>query len=206
MRNLSRCLSVIVALVAILFAVPGGVTAQSIWLPPGSGNQIALEIFKPSFADNVSDVTFTSTVWFLSGQIQATPTLALVGEIPLSRIDVKQAWFGDPDAESTIGNPYLGMVYRSARSTFITELGARLPFVPDDKWDAQLQGLWSDADRWEAFYPNMIALRIRAGSDVTSPSGTANLVTRFRIGPTFWIPTESDIDGEVFADATAGIW
>ena len=196
-----------VALFAVVIAVAPRAEAQSLCLPPGSGNQVALEVLKVSFDDEVADVTFGSTVWFLSGQLKATPGLALVGEIPLSRIDVKAySVFGDPDPETAVGNPYIGVILRAARTSFVSELGLRLPVASEDNADALVQGIWSDADRWEAFIPDLIAVRARAGMDVSSPMGTADLITRFRIGPTLWIPTEDGADAEIFADATASLW
>ena len=184
------------------------VHAQSIWLPPSNGNQVSLEIVKVDYNDNVADVTFTSLVWYFSGRITPIPALTLVGELPVSRMDENEWPFYsyDPDPQTAFGNPYLGGEYRSVGGSVITEFGLRLPVAPDDKGDAELQGVWSDADRWEAWLPNLVSMRLRIGMDATTPTPSMQLVTRFRVGPTLWIPTEGDNDVELFADAVAGLW
>jgi hypothetical protein len=197
--------------------------AQSIWLPQRSGNQVALESLKIDYSTAAAGPTFFASVWYLSAQIQTTTHLALVSEIPASYIEFSRHSRISPHSSAALGNPYVGLLVRTVQSTvvahayvgpisrrtrraFVTEVGVRLPLGSKHGTTAQQQGLWSDADRWEAFVPYLLTLRMRAGLDWGAAPGAKKLGTRFRIGPTLWLPTRGNGDAEIFADGLAGLW
>jgi hypothetical protein len=195
-----------VAFLAVSLLPVSSACGQSAWLSPERGNHVAVEILKAKYSD-IQDVSFSTSVWYLSGQWQVTPVVALVGELPFSRFDVKVSGY---DAETMLGNPYVGAIFTPRRSPAVIELGMRIPALTEERFidnpDAAVNGWYTDADRWEAFYPDLLPLRLRGGMDISTPGSAANVLTHFRIGPTLWIPTSSDYDTEVFIDGVAGVW
>lgn len=188
--------------VILLIAVPSVGMSQSIWLPSSEGNSVSLEVFKADWAGD-NNVTFASSAWFLTGRYQASPSIAIVGELPLSHFDSKSVGAFNPEAENAIGNPYLGILFNPENSGLIGEAGVRVPITSDDKFGANLIGWFSEFDRWEAFIPDLLTVRGRLGGKVISSSG--NIHARFLGGGTFWIPTEGG-DPELFADVVGQIW
>jgi len=188
--------------VLLLIAVPSVGMSQSIWLPPAEGSSVSLEVFKADWAGD-ANVTFASAAWFLTGRYQTSPSITIVGELPLSRFGRKSVGLFNPEAENAVGNPYLGMLINPENSLLIGEAGVRIPITPDDKFGASLNGWYSEFDRWEAFIPDLLTVRGRLGKKVISSSG--NVHARFLGGGTLWIPTEGG-DAEVFADAVGQIW
>ena len=200
-KNVHNSLRAVFA-VLLLIAVPSVGMSQSIWLPPSEGNSVSLEVFKVDWNGNNNE-TFASSAWFLTGRYQINPSLTFVGELPLSHFELNSVGPFNPEADNAVGNPYLGILFNSDNSALTGEAGVRVPITPDNISDAGANGWFSEFDRWEAFIPDLLTVRMRLGKMVNSSSG--NIHARFLGGGTLWISTEGR-DTEVFADAVTQIW
>ncbi len=144
--------------------------AQSIWNvhPDTEQPTITAEWQKPAFIDAISsseDISFFSSVLFLQGYLPAGSGFSFVTDIPLSHwgsSDIYGAETQDP--HTTIGNIYLGGVYRfgdvaDGRLSPSIELGTRLPTMPDPDFPDKrgfITGFYSGVDRLEAFTPDLL--------------------------------------------------
>jgi len=149
-----------VFVVLLLIAVPSVGMSQSIWLPPSEGNSVSLEVFKVDWADD-EPVSFASSVWFLTARYQASRSITIVGELPLSHFDSKSFGSFNPEASNAIGNPYLGILFNPENSGLIGEAGVRIPITPDNEVAASLNGIFAEFDRLEAFIPDFLTVRGR---------------------------------------------
>jgi len=187
--------------VALLVAVglqvaPVPACAQSLWLDRDHPTAILLE------ADHVdmvlTDEKLLTGVAFLDARHVIAPGKALVVELPYTRMDTPFVPNNDVDfTQSSVGNPYLGLEI-VGNSTFFGEIGARAPLMSDSNRDAgaRFVGLFSDLTRSFAFYED--AVPIQAALNVRSPV-TSDVRARLRFGPTVVIPTEGNVDTDVYA-------
>lgn len=195
--------SVLVALTALLLvAVPSVVMSQSIWLLPSAGNSISLEVFKSDWAGS-SNVSPGSSVWFLTGQFRTSPSVRVVGELSLSRFNLKSAGLFNSEVGSAVGNPYFGLLLNSENSSLIGELGVRVPVTSGRKLLTSVNGWYSEFDRWEAFIPDLLVARGRIGGK--SIDGSGNVQAQILGGGTFWYPIQGG-EKELFVDAVAKMW
>jgi hypothetical protein len=185
-------------MVAILPLAAGG---QSIWLPPQHGSSVTLEGMKPNYTKG-DNVKFASSAWYLSGRYQATPSLAVAGELPISYFGVDQGSL----SETAVGNPYIGIVLDGDNSPVVAEGGIRLPVTDEDKFNAIVNGWCADVDRWTAFYPDLVTVRGRGGMKFNNPLG--NVSGRVLLGGSLLIPTGdiSDEDPELIGELLAELW
>jgi len=179
--------------------VPIEVHAQSQWLEPLEDNAIYVEILKPSL--DAGDLTFLSSVWFLSGRWALSNDLILVAEIPLA--------FAEPDIEgfstemeSDVGNIYVGVDWRGTSPEFFGELGLRLPIVNDGSFATGIGAFTEIVDRLEAFSAELVAVQAAANYMRRYPSGAG---LRLRFSPIADFPT-SDGDTEIFFLYSAQGW
>lgn len=200
--NTTRLFHAVALTLLTVLAAPSA-QAQSIWLPPANRSQLSLEADKAMYAES-EDIGFMTTAWFLTGWAQVSPTLALQAELPYARYEQESY-----DAESLVGNPYVGIVYGSVdRQGVVVEAGARLPLVSEDdafeNLGAAFNGIATDVTRMEAFLPKLVTVRLRAGGYAISNTHTG-LYLRMMAGGQFWIPTD-DGDTETLADVDLGLW
>lgn len=186
----------------LVIAVPSVGMSQSIWLPPSGRSSVSLEVLKADWAGN-NNITFVSSVWFMTGRYKTSSSLTIAGELPLSHIDFGSSGAFSPEASTAIGNPYLGITFNPENSFFIGEAGVRVPIISAGAGDALVNGWVSEFDRWEAFIPDLLTVRVRLGGNINSNSKIFR--ARFLGGGTLWIPTESG-SHEVFADAIGQFW
>jgi len=176
--------------------------AQSIWMPPTTNSQIRLEVLKPMY--DAEGVGFWTQAWYLSGQARLSPVVALQFEVPYSRYEEEGF-----ETQSTVGNPYIGMVYGAKDlKGVIVEAGGRLPLLSEEDVDEDLAALingWAaDFTRMEAFAPETVTLRLRAGGHVVN-NAESGVNLRLMLGAQAWIPTD-DGETELVADADMGLW
>lgn len=197
-----RYASVALAIAVTVTCFVQKVKAQSIWLPPATASQIRLEALKPVF--DLEGVGFWTSAWYLSGFARVGPRVALEVELPFSMYEEEGV-----ESQSTLGNPYLGVVYGAQdRTGPIVEAGGRLPILSDeraaDNIGAVISGWVADVNRMESFAPDMAALRLRAGGYLVN-NPQAGMAIRLMAGGQAWIPTSGG-DGEVALDADLGLW
>lgn len=142
--------------------------AQSPWLSRTYPNSVSIEWYKPVFnpPSGNDNITFFSSVLFVTGRYQATENLWLVGDLPFSHWE-----YEDPDGvdtqapHTTLGNVYLGGEYhfpdRPGPFSYFAEFGLRLPTLaePDfpDKRGA-FTGYYTAKDRRGAFFHDLLPL------------------------------------------------
>jgi hypothetical protein len=185
-RRLVRCAAALAALAAFAPAAQ----AQSAWLDRSVPKSVHLELAKPGFSG--IDEGFLTFAGFLTARLPLSDGLTFVGELPMATISSD-----DGDESSTaIGNPYVGIESRPAeQSGAWYEFGVRPPLASEDEF-AVFVGALADADRWEAFFPNVIYVRGAAHWRTAPRDGHVGVDVR--VAPTVWIP-EEDGDSELFA-------
>ena len=184
----SRMLSGLL-LAAVAAALPATAFGTDIWLEPDRGDEIRLEVTKPSF-DHVDLSTFTA-MWRLSGRVR-------VGERAFLNADLPYAHFA-PDGASeyssnAVGNPYLGVQYVPGASGFSSDFGVRVPLAPDDEEAAFLATYADFVDNAEAYLPKVMSFMLGLGYESVAASGVG---VRLRVAPVLWIDT-----GDVLADGS----
>ncbi len=160
--------------------------AQSTWMNRSADRSVSLEILKPSYV-NGNDVTFTTSVIYLSTHIPINDHLRFIGEVPYSHFGATGAFSG---SESSIGNPFVGVDYRNKDSDVSYEFGLRLPLASDKKLGAFLNGFSTDFDRVDAFMPKTVPATLMINHYRKYPS---RFVTLLRGGVNFLYYTDSNV-------------
>ena len=193
MRTVVAGRSLLVALALLTGSTPTA-SAQRYWSAARGRGDLRVEALKPLFKG--VDGSFLVGALFLDGVVRATEGLDVEAELPLARASVP----GGIEASSLrIGNPYLGLRFRSAGKTVGGRFGVRLPLSSaGSSFGSQaLQvGTLADFDRLEAFLPKVFS--VRGAVEVTQRS-TNGFIAGLAAGPTFLISTEGG-DPEVFGD------
>ncbi len=168
--------------------------AQTGWFKFQPTGGITLESHKGSFND-MKELSFLTSVWYLSGEFKASRDLYFVAEIPFSHFGVKSEY--DFPAQNAVGNPYFGLRYERQGTSGIFRLGARFPIVSDEKnfIYATRFGQMTTFDRFGAFVPGLFTLSAQGGYKYISPSGAG---FRFMLGPTLFAPRDGE--RELWAD------
>lgn len=186
-------------LLCLVLSVLG--SAQSIWLNGNDANSINLEVVKPSI-ERENDITFSSSVWFVSGKFAVSSGVNILAEIPL-------VYFNESSEEGSqfvFGNPYLGIALFSGSSPFSTQFGVRLPFAPDsdaENGEALFYGLFTEfIDRPEAFLSNAVPVSARFQYSQVRLTG---LAFHLRVEPAWWIATGERDDSELVSHYSAQI-
>jgi hypothetical protein len=173
-------------LFALALAVPA--SAQSIWLDREHRPSILAEVLFPDFE---GETAFPTWAWFVAGKLPVATTGAVVLELPYAHGQIENDFFDD--GEGSIGNPYIGYEYRPHTNGLLLEAGLRLPLASEEKFLPFIVGIYSDADRQEAFIPNLVPLRLglhyHHGAAPESP-----LSWDLRVVPAAWIQTENDAE------------
>lgn len=203
MKKWGWYLSVIFLTLIVSLSVSKTTNAQQIWLDQEMGNNFTVEYLKPSIDNFFFEYSFLSSAWFFSGQFQTSDRTHLIIDIPFSYAKMGESQFfqdADPDSETMIGNPYIGIKHFTEKN--ILEFGVRLPLASEGKPNAADIGILSDFDRLEAFFA--------AGFDILTISGKIHSMRelsdvfnlRWTYGSTIWIPLEERdfVDDEVFFD------
>lgn len=160
------------------------VQAQMPWTANLPSQGLALDFLRPKFGAGAT--ALTSGALFLSGRFAVGTNAAFKFELPYARF--AQSGF----SSSTIGNPYIGAEFGTARSTSF-ELGVRVPLTSESEV-AQIMGLYSDVLRAEAFFPNVLSVMARVRFHRDYPTG---LTLDAGGGPSVWAPTKGGGDPEV---------
>ncbi len=198
-------------LISILIAIPlfvsvSSLNAQSIWQDYSTQQALTLEILKPVYHDR-EDVSFLTSVLFLSARIPVTRSVIFVAELPFSYINWDIPQGPDLGSQQTFGNPYFGLELGFRRSPLFFEAGVRAPLTADLDGDNALathNGYVTDfVDRAEAFAPDAIPISGFLNCVFRSRTGFS---LRLRGGPAFWIATGDRKDSETFILYSAQVW
>ncbi|UCE41130.1 MAG: hypothetical protein JSV17_17125 [Candidatus Aminicenantes bacterium] len=191
--------------IMILFAF-SSLGAQSIWQDPTSWEGIFIEFLKPHYADEI-DLSFLTSVTFLSARFPMTRNINFSGELPFSYIkwDIPQG--PDLGAQQTFGNPYFGLEYHPRRTALFFELGVRAPLatgIEGENGEATINGGLTDfVDRAEAFATNAIPVTGFVNYIFSSRTGFS---LRLRGGPSFWFASGDREESETFIMYSAQVF
>jgi hypothetical protein len=188
---------------------------QSPWLDQTADRAIWLEIQKPNFTDEYLaggflapplKTTFATATIFLSGRFRLGGLLTLKAELPFTNAGLKDYtfidFFGDTVvvdgySENQFGNPQIGVEIGAPGSRFAADFAVRFPIVDDEHLLASEFALFTDYDRFEAFFPDIMTFTAGANYRYAGPTG---LVINLRAGPAFMVVTEGGGDAELFGD------
>ena len=162
-----------------------------------------VEWLKPSFEDD-EGLTFTTSAVTIGTALRLSRGVSLIAELPYARAGFEGGGF--QESSSSIGNPYIGLRFEGRGTGFrpLVQLGVRLPAAPedDDAAAAQLIGMLTDYDRFEAFAPKMTTLSLMVGART---AGTSGPFARFLVGPAVMRPDEGDTEVFLGYGVQAGV-
>jgi hypothetical protein len=172
--------------------------AQSIWQDHTSREGITVEFLKPNYVDE-EDLSFLTSVTFLSGRFPVTRNIIFSGELPFSYVNWDIPQGPNLGANQTFGNPYFGIELHLRQTPLFFELGVRAPLTADleeENGEATINGGVTDfVDRAEAFATEAIPLAGFVNYILRSRTGFS---LRLRGGPAFWIASGDREESETF--------
>jgi hypothetical protein len=192
----------------LLLMLSSMLSAQFAWPRTADGSCIKIEYLAPSLAQNSSFMSVTGYTMSLSGHFRVGEGTFIAAEIPYTSTTVKYSnpYYGGTQSttKSSIGNIYMGLEFVGEDPTIFGELGMRLPTISKDNMEASILGILGDANRWEVYVAELLAVQGAVNYHPVYESGVGLL---FRIGPSVWIPTKGSggNDTEVFIDYGAGV-
>jgi len=184
--------------------ITSAVHAQSIWLNPEREDGFTLELSKLTRAVRAESYDFDSITIFLDTKLRLASQAWFVGELPFAHVQGHPYTLADPGyppiggfpppttlrVENTLGNPYLGIRYGFGGILEAMELGLTFPVVNEDNQVAIGYGTAIDVDRYGAFIPHLMTMRLMGELS----GGHENQFWRLRVGPTLLIPTGDNRD------------
>jgi hypothetical protein len=172
--------------------------AQSIWQDHTSREGITVEFLKPNYVDE-EDLSFLTSVTFLSGRFPVTRNIIFSGELPFSYVNWDIPQGPNLGANQTFGNPYFGIELHLRQTPLFFELGVRAPLTADleeENGEATINGGVTDfVDRAEAFATEAIPVAGFVNYILRSRTGFS---LRLRGGPAFWIASGDREESETF--------
>lgn len=188
------------------FLFGANLNAQSAWLPPNDGNSVSIEVYRLDNSSRSLDIN--GTALFVNARYQAKAGVAVLFELPIAHSEAflqsNFFFFSSESAQTTYGNPYLGVSFGKNESFETTlDIGLRLPLAPNNDLLARIVGSKSDFDRSEAFVSKLWSLQAQVGRRW---SASNNLIEGwFKGGTTLLIPTgRSDV--ELVLDYKTAVW
>jgi len=181
-------------------------TAQSVWVTESQASAMSLQILKPDFKGE-DPYTLPTSVWIATYRLDLKKNLVSVVELPFAHTGLDSAatfkYLGIfPNRETIIGNVYIGVELFRPNSRFSAEVGVRPPTANDDNSLARRFGIASDFNRFETFWPDLLSV----SSMVNYRSIWRGTRFRLRAGPNLIVPTEGNLDSELFIDYSAMLW
>ncbi len=205
MKKTSYRFMPVYCVIVILFTL-SPMEAQSIWQDYTSWEGITIEFLKPNYVED-EDLSFLTSVTFLSGRFPISRSIVFSGELPFSYINWDIPQGPDLGAQKTFGNPYFGLEFHLRRAPLFFELGARAPLtagIEDENGEATLTGAFTDfVDRAEAFATDAVPVSGFVNYILSTRTGFS---LRLRGGPAFWIASGDREESETFILYSAQIW
>lgn len=172
--------------------------AQSIWQDYTTREGITIEFLKPHYVDE-EDLSFLTSVTYLSARFPITRNMVFSGEFPFSYVKYDIPQGPDLGAKQTFGNPYFGLELHFRRTPLFIELGARAPLTADveeKNGEATVNGGLTDfIDRAEAFATDAVPVSAIMNCILSSRTGFS---LRLRGGPSFWFASGDREESETF--------
>ena len=164
---------------------------QSLWPDQTGDRAVAVEFLKPDFeGDNNTDLLTSAT--FLSGRLLIGQSVVGEAELPFVRYGIDTGAI--KRSESSVGNPYLGVRIKSPMLTY--RVGVRVPIATDDDGTTLTAGRLTDYDRFEAFLPDVFAIK----GSVMGPVRLSDLVTLdIGGGPVILLSTKDNGSNDLWA-------
>ncbi len=199
-RNASaKSLALVLGIILIFCSLS---SAQTEWLDIRDFGRISITGSKVSLESGAPDLSFLSSVWFVSGNVPASDEVSIVFDVPVAYFDSDEQFLSiGNDAEIVIGNPYIGIEGGARKQGPYTMAGLRLPIAPGDKPNAELLGALTHFDRYEAFAPKLFSVSAGGGYRSEWPSGAGLFAEG---GGTIWVPTEGGGNSEFLLNYKAG--
>lgn len=200
-----RSAILVVSILLSSFLAPSAI-AQSVWVTEPQASAMSLQILKPDF-EGEDPYTFATSVWIATYRLNVQENLVSVVELPFAHTGLDSTatlkYLGIfPNRETIIGNVYIGVELFRPNSRFSAEIGVRPPTATDDNSLAGRFGIASDFNRFETFWPDLMSV----SSMVNYRSIWRGTRFRLRAGPNLIIPTEGNLDSELFVDYSAMLW
>lgn len=190
------CAAGLVLAMAMGATRPYGAAAQSVDLEPAYDRGVMLEVRRPGFEDGLR-VGPWSVAGMLSARWAVRPTLVLVGDLPFSIFDAEAG-----ASASSFGNPYLGLRVTRLGAPLQLEAGFRFPMAASNA--GGVSGFYADPDRFEAFLPDVAAVRAAGRYGVAHRSG---LRAALRLSPALLVATGASGTADLYVSygAQAGM-
>ncbi|MDX1740541.1 MAG: hypothetical protein R3178_04570 [Rhodothermales bacterium] len=166
---------------------------QSAFQSPRNYDVVSLEMLRPRFdvgGTSLTTAAYSAAYYFGLGK---TGRLFLTASLPVSH-----AAFDGGNAETALGNPYLGVTLFSRTDPVVYEVGITLPVASDN--GGGTAGFFGDYDRFEYYQPDLLTFRPTL---VYFPSRSGDWVMFTRLSPVLMIRTgsiDSEARGELLAD------
>lgn len=151
-------LSKICSLIVLVLLFPLTLaTAQPVWLDPPTEPSFSLELRKAGFKEFLQDASLLTTTWLLNGQVPVGGQVFVEADVPFSYFSQTQG--GETTSEAAIGNPYLGVAYRSRTETQGLDLraGGRVPLSSNNF--ALFPGQLTSVEQFGSFLLDILTLR-----------------------------------------------
>lgn len=195
MPSLSKIYAI---LLSVLLLPLAAATAQPVWLDPPLEPSFSLELRKAGFKEFLQDASLLTTTWLLNGQVPVGGPIFVEADIPFSYFSQTQA--GETTSEAAIGNPYLGMAYRTRTEIQGVDLrvGGRLPLSSDTF--ALFPGQLTSVEQFGSFLLDILTLRASGRYTYVFEEGGTLGAT---VAPFVTIPTGEDLGGNRSTDLFA---
>ncbi len=197
MKNITRRWIPVCWAMMVLF-IFSSLRGQSIWQDHTTWEGITIEFLKPNYVDE-EDLSFLTSVTFLSARFPVTRNIVFSGELPFSYVNWDIPQGPDLGAKQTFGNPYLGLEFHLRQTPLFFELGARVPLtagIDDENGEATVNGGLTDlVDRAEAFATDAVPVSGFVNYILSSRTGFS---LRLRGGPSFWFASGDREETETF--------
>ena len=177
-------------LLVVLFGTASPTFAQPVWVATERTGGFHAEYLRP----DIEGSSAASGAVYLGVRAPVGSHVALVGELPLAHGDFD---LGNVDlkANTTLGNPYVGVELGPRHSSVHFEIGARLPVLKEVDAASSVGFLADPVDRPEAFLEDLLAVSAVAHYRRFGPGGFGWMLHG---GATAWLTAEeSDRDAPV---------
>jgi len=154
-------------------------------------NRIRIDAFRPEF--KAGGYSFASSAWFISFHESVEGPVHVDMQIPFAYVGRDRQ--AVTDWEFRLGNPYVGLSWKSLENPATLGFGMRFPILPDDAFVRVMQA--ADIHRYEAFVPDLWDFSVHSVvGDETTP-------VRARVRTNLWIPLHGS--AEIVADYAFGL-
>ncbi len=145
---------------------------QAGYLARADKGRIFLETYFPDFKEK-DGIRFPTSTTFLSGEIPLGKTVRVIAELPFAyfKYESSNPTETDTKKENTLGNPLVGLRFRSRDSQWVGDFSVRIPVVKREKFASALVGAYSSIERWEAFLIRWTVLQLRGSYEHRFQSG-----------------------------------